>query len=222
MPDFSVFFPLFAVLIGAVVVIAVIWLTTKLMWKVAEPNEALIISGLTRGTLETQGRTRLQDRHRHRHGRDSRTADRPDPETLPQRDRARRHLRHHPGHPGDRPRGGHLQDRRHPAVHRQRRAAIPRSAGPKMDGQVYNVFEGHLRSIIGSLTIEEMIRERDKLGLTRSAAPAAPKWKSSDWWSIRLQIKDLAGSDGLHHQPRQTAHRRGEEGRAHRRGDQQP
>ena len=27
---------------------------TKLMWKVAEPNEALIISGLTRGTLETR------------------------------------------------------------------------------------------------------------------------------------------------------------------------
>jgi flotillin len=33
----------------------------------------------------------------------------------------------------------------------------------QMQGQVYNVFEGHLRSIIGSLTVEEMIRDRDKL-----------------------------------------------------------
>ena len=54
MPDFSVFFPLIATLITAAVVIAVIWMTTKLMWKVAEPNEALIISGLTRGTLDTR------------------------------------------------------------------------------------------------------------------------------------------------------------------------
>ncbi|MDI3193554.1 flotillin family protein [Pseudarthrobacter sp. AL07] len=35
---------------------------------------------------------------------------------------------------------------------------------PKMECQVYNVFEGHLRSIFGSMTMAEIILERDKLG----------------------------------------------------------
>jgi flotillin len=54
MPDLSAFFPLIAALIGAILAIGFIWVSIKLMWKVAEPNEALIISGLTRGTLETR------------------------------------------------------------------------------------------------------------------------------------------------------------------------
>jgi len=54
MPDFTAFIPLLAVVAGAIVVVVVIWVAVKLMWKVAEPNEALIISGLTRGTLETR------------------------------------------------------------------------------------------------------------------------------------------------------------------------
>ena len=54
MPDLSAFFPLIAALIGAVLAVGFIWVAIKLMWKVAEPNEALIISGLTRGTLETR------------------------------------------------------------------------------------------------------------------------------------------------------------------------
>jgi flotillin len=33
----------------------------------------------------------------------------------------------------------------------------------QMDAKVHNVFAGHLRSIIGTLTVEEIIRERDKL-----------------------------------------------------------
>ncbi|HYX87442.1 MAG TPA: flotillin family protein [Gaiellales bacterium] len=32
-----------------------------------------------------------------------------------------------------------------------------------INGQVHAVFEGHLRSIIGSLTVEEMINNRDRL-----------------------------------------------------------
>ena len=41
----------------------------------------------------------------------------------------------------------------------------------KMDVRITNVFAGHLRAIIGSLTIEEIIRERDKLTeATRSAS----------------------------------------------------
>ena len=41
----------------------------------------------------------------------------------------------------------------------------------KMDVLITNVFAGHLRAIIGSLTVEEIIRERDKLTeATRSAS----------------------------------------------------
>jgi len=41
----------------------------------------------------------------------------------------------------------------------------------KMDVRITNVFAGHLRAIVGSLTIEEIIRERDKLTeATRSAS----------------------------------------------------
>ena len=41
----------------------------------------------------------------------------------------------------------------------------------KMDARIQNVFNGHLRAIVGSLTVEELIRERDKLtAATRSAA----------------------------------------------------
>ena len=54
MPDLSFFYPLISIILGAAAVVGVIWVATKLMWKVAEPNEALIISGLTRGTLETR------------------------------------------------------------------------------------------------------------------------------------------------------------------------
>ena len=54
MPDISAFLPLIAAVVGAIVIIVFIWVAIKLMWKVAEPNEALIISGLTRGTPETR------------------------------------------------------------------------------------------------------------------------------------------------------------------------
>ena len=41
----------------------------------------------------------------------------------------------------------------------------------QMDQRVHNVFAGHLRAIVGNMTVEEMIRDRDKLtSLTRSSA----------------------------------------------------
>jgi len=41
----------------------------------------------------------------------------------------------------------------------------------KMDVRIRNVFAGHLRAIVGSLTVEDLIRERDKLTeATRSAS----------------------------------------------------
>jgi flotillin len=41
----------------------------------------------------------------------------------------------------------------------------------KMDQRVHNVFAGHLRSIVGSMTVEDMIRDREQLtGRTRDAS----------------------------------------------------
>ena len=41
----------------------------------------------------------------------------------------------------------------------------------KMDQRVHNVFAGHLRSIVGSMTVEDMIRDREQLtGRTREAS----------------------------------------------------
>src|SRR5215216_402678 len=41
----------------------------------------------------------------------------------------------------------------------------------QMDQRVHNVFAGHLRAIVGNMTVEEMIRDRDKLtSLTRSSS----------------------------------------------------
>src|SRR5207244_6036210 len=38
----------------------------------------------------------------------------------------------------------------------------------QMDAKVHNVFAGHLRSIVGTMTVEDMIRNRDKLTQSRS------------------------------------------------------
>lgn len=41
----------------------------------------------------------------------------------------------------------------------------------QMDARVHNVFAGHLRAIVGSMTVEEMIRDREKLTqLTRASS----------------------------------------------------
>src|SRR5260370_29916287 len=40
-----------------------------------------------------------------------------------------------------------------------------------MDARVHNVFAGHLRAIVGNMTVEEMIRDREKLTqLTRESS----------------------------------------------------
>src|ERR671935_1921551 len=43
----------------------------------------------------------------------------------------------------------------------------------QMDARVHNVFAGHLRAIVGGMTVEEMIRDREKLtALTRESSGA--------------------------------------------------
>jgi flotillin len=65
----------------------------------------------------------------------------------------------------------------------------------QMDAKVHNVFAGHLRSIVGSLTVEQMIREREALtSKTResSASEMAKLGLTID--SLQIQeIDDLTG-----------------------------
>lgn len=189
MPDFSVFFPLFATLIAAAVVIAVIWMTTKLMWKVAEPNEALIISGLTRGTLNT------------REGMDFKIVTGKGALVFPGLQTVRTlSLTLNETELkvscvtsqgiqvivegvviykiGDAP----------PFIANAARRFLGQQ--PKMESQVYNVFEGHLRSIIGSMTMEEIIRERDKLG-SQVRSASGVEMEKLGLVVDSLQIKDL-------------------------------
>ena len=189
MPDISVFFPLIATLIGAAVVVAVIWLTTKLMWKVAEPNEALIISGLTRGTLET------------REGMDFKIVTGKGALVFPGLQTVRTlSLTLNETELkvscvtsqgiqvivegvviykiGDAP----------PFIANAARRFLGQQ--PKMESQVYNVFEGHLRSIIGSMTMEEIIRERDKLG-SQVRSASGVEMEKLGLVVDSLQIKDL-------------------------------
>jgi uncharacterized membrane protein YqiK len=65
----------------------------------------------------------------------------------------------------------------------------------QMDAKVHNVFAGHLRSIIGSLTVEQMIREREALtAKTResSASEMAKLGLTIDSMQIQ-EIDDLTG-----------------------------
>jgi uncharacterized membrane protein YqiK len=65
----------------------------------------------------------------------------------------------------------------------------------QMTGQVYNVFEGHLRSIIGSLTVEEMIRERDKLA-SKVREASGTEMEKLGLVVDSLQIKDFEDPTG--------------------------
>jgi uncharacterized membrane protein YqiK len=65
----------------------------------------------------------------------------------------------------------------------------------QMQAKIVNVFEGHLRSIIGSLTMEELVRERERLTQeTRNAAGV--ELEKLGLTIDTLQIKDLEDPTG--------------------------
>lgn len=194
MPDFSAFFPLIAIIAGVLVAIGFIWAATKLMWKVAEPNEALIISGLTRGTLENRA------------GMDFKIVTGKGALVLPglQTVRALSLTLNETELKvscvtsqgiqvvvegvviykiGDAP----------PFIANAARRFLGQQA--KMESQVYNVFEGHLRSIIGSVTVEEIIRERDKLA-SQVRSASGVEMEKLGLVVDSLQIKDLQDPTG--------------------------
>jgi flotillin len=161
------------VIIAGAVVLGVILLVAlfKLMWRVAEPNEALVISGLRQGSMEgpeaslgfkvVTGKGTL---------------------VIPGVQTVRRlslDLRQaelvtecvtHQGIPLG-IRGVVIYkvgDDFHSIANAARRFLDQQQF---MDARVHNVFAGHLRAIVGSMTVEEMIRDREKLTeLTRASS----------------------------------------------------
>lgn len=194
MPDFSPFFPLIAIILGVLFAVGFMWVATKLMWKVAEPNEALIISGLTRGTLDTRA------------GMDFKIVTGKGALVLP-------------GLQTVRPLSLTLNETElkvscvtsqgiqvvvegvviykigdaPPFIANAARRFLGQQ--PKMESQVYNVFEGHLRSIIGSMTMEEIIRERDKLA-SQVRSASGVEMEKLGLVVDSLQIKDLQDPTG--------------------------
>ncbi|MBT8161603.1 MULTISPECIES: flotillin family protein [Arthrobacter] len=193
MLDLAAYLPILVIVLGVVVAIAVIRLVIRLTWKVAEPNEALIISGLTRGTLE-------------RDGMDFKIVTGKGALVVPGLQTVRTlslTLNETELQVNCVTSQGIQVVVEGVVIYKIGDApafianAARRFLGqqPKMESQVYNVFEGHLRSIIGSMTMEEIIRERDKLAsLVRSASGI--EMEKLGLVVDSLQIKDLQDPTG--------------------------
>ena len=209
--------------IGGVVLVAllILILLFKAVWRVAEPNEALIISG-----LGARGKTELTDSLGFKIITGKGTS------VLPGFQTARRLrldsrggqppglLRHPAGHPGGGARRGDLQGRRRPPLHRQRRPPLPRPAG--LDER------RHPRAVHRSPALDH--RQPDRRG-------PHPQPRAADQRDPRLgrrrddqarPDRRLAADPGdrrrdrLHHQPRQAARRQDRRLRPHRRGPARP
>src|SRR5919198_1955977 len=157
---------------AAVVAVIVLFVLFRLMWRVAEPNEALVISGLRQhstpdGVGESLGFKIVTGKGTF---------------VLPGIQQVRRlslDLREaqlaidcvtHQGIPlgiqgvvifkvGD----------DYASIANAARRFLDQQQ--QMDARVHNVFAGHLRAIVGNMTVEEMIRDREKLtSLTRASS----------------------------------------------------
>jgi flotillin len=158
-----------AVVVGALLAIIVVF---KLMWRVAEPNEALIISGLREHTPSDAVSESLGFKITTGKG----TLVIPGVQTVR---RLSLDLREaeleiecvtHQGIPlgikgvvifkvGD----------DYTSIANSARRFLDQQ--DQMDHRVHNVFAGHLRAIVGNMTVEEMIRDREKLTmLTRESS----------------------------------------------------
>src|SRR3954464_825148 len=65
----------------------------------------------------------------------------------------------------------------------------------QMEQRVHNVFAGHLRAIVGNMTVEEMIRDREKLtALTRSSSGS--EMEKLGLIVDSLQVQEIEDSSG--------------------------
>jgi flotillin len=157
---------------GAVALLIVLFILFKLMWRVAEPNEALVISGLRehaelesvgeslgfkivtgKGTLVLPGIQTVR-----RLSLDLREAqlaiDCVSTQGIPLSIQGVVIFK--------------VGDDYVSIANAARRFLDQQN---QMDSRVHNVFAGHLRAIVGNMTVEEMIRDREKLtSLTRESS----------------------------------------------------
>ena len=91
----------------------------------------------------------------------------------------------------------------------------------QMDQRVHNVFTGHLRAIVGNMTVEEMIRDREKL---TAADPRVVGHRDGEARPDRRLAADPGdrGPDRLHQEPRPSARRGRREPGPHRPGRGRP
>jgi uncharacterized membrane protein YqiK len=156
--------PLLIIAIAIVAALIVAIVIFKSMWRVAEPNEALIISGL-RAAAEPTGESA---------GLGFRIVTGKGKLVLPGVQAVRRlslDLREadlaiecvtHQGIPlGIRGVVIYKVGDDYVSIANAARRFLDQQA--QMDQRVHNVFAGHLRAIVGSMTVEDMIRDREKL-----------------------------------------------------------
>jgi flotillin len=156
------------VIAAGVVLLVVVF---KLMWRVAEPNEALVISGLRQGTKdpaeESLGFKIVTGKG---------TLVIPGVQTvrrlsldLRQAELAIECVTHQGIPLGVRGVVIYKVGDDFSSIANAARRFLDQQQ--QMDYRVHNVFAGHLRAIVGSMTVEEMIRDREKLTeLTRASS----------------------------------------------------
>src|SRR6188472_23048 len=162
------------ILIAVAAAIVAVIVIFKLMWRVAEPNEALIISGIKRGGGATAVEVHESLGFKIVTGKGTLV--------LPGVQTVRRlslDLRQtelsidcvtHQGIPlGIRGVVIYKVGDDFASIANAARRFLDQQA--QMDQRVHNVFTGHLRAIVGNMTVEEMIRDREKLtALTRESS----------------------------------------------------
>ena len=160
------------IVVGALLVIAIIF---RLMWRVAEPNEALIISGL-KTIKENPTADELRDSLGFKIITGKGTLVIPGVQTvrrlsldLRQADLAIDCVTHQGIPLGIKGVLIYKVGDDFSSIANAARRFLDQQG--QMDQRVHNVFAGHLRAIVGNMTVEEMIRDREKLtSLTRSSS----------------------------------------------------
>src|SRR5215218_1265152 len=160
------------ILITVAVAVVLVIVVFKLMWRVAEPNEAMIISGLKKDN-ETAG---LHEGLGFKIITGKGTLVIPGVQTvrrlsldLRQADLAIECVTHQGIPLGVKGVLIYKVGDDFASIANAARRFLDQQE--QMDQRVHNVFSGHLRAIVGNMTVEEMIRDRDKLtGLTRSSS----------------------------------------------------
>src|SRR5436190_11407638 len=187
-----------ALIIAIVVIVVAVVVVFKLMWRVAEPNEALIISGIKRGGGTTAVEVHESLGFKIVTGKGTLVI--PGVQTVR---RLSLDLREselsidcvtHQGIPlGIRGVVIFKVGDDFTSIANSARRFLDQQA--QMDQRVHNVFTGHLRAIVGNMTVEEMIRDREKLtALTRSSSGSEMEKLGLIVDSLQVQeIEDTTG-----------------------------